>query len=197
VTQTIEFFYDLGSPYSCLALTRLLEIDVALALRPMKILEIIKKVGNVPTTITCAAKGRYARIDLGRWAQLYGIAFNPSDMRANDGNACSRAVLAAVDARQAAAISLALFRAIWSKGKTLANSAHVLAALTHAGIDSAPVAARIDSPKTGAALDANTDEAAERCVFGSPTMFVGEAMFFGNDRMDFVREELARLRAFA
>jgi len=48
-----------------------------------------------------------------------------------------------------------------------------------------------------AQLDANTDEAAERGVFGSPTVFVGEAMFFGNDRLEFVREELARLEEAA
>ena len=48
-----------------------------------------------------------------------------------------------------------------------------------------------------AQLDANTDEAAERGVFGSPTIFVGEAMFFGNDRLEFVREELARLEEAA
>lgn len=46
-------------------------------------------------------------------------------------------------------------------------------------------------------LDANTMEAAERGVFGSPTIFVGDAMFFGNDRLDFVREELARLEKAA
>jgi 2-hydroxychromene-2-carboxylate isomerase len=44
-----------------------------------------------------------------------------------------------------------------------------------------------------ARLEANTTEAVERGVFGSPTIFVGDAMFFGNDRIEFVREELARM----
>ena len=56
-------------------------MDVALTLHPMQILKVMERVGNVPTTITCAAKGRYARNDLGRWAQRYGITLNPSDMR--------------------------------------------------------------------------------------------------------------------
>jgi len=42
-----------------------------------------------------------------------------------------------------------------------------------------------------AAFVSSTNEAATRGIFGSPTMFVGEQMFFGNDRMDFLREELA------
>jgi 2-hydroxychromene-2-carboxylate isomerase len=193
MTRPIEFFYDFRSPYSYLAFTQLRQMDVAIALKPMKILEVMEKVGNVPTTITCAVKGRYARADLGRWAQRYGIGFNPSDMRANDGEACSRAVLSAGAPQDAADITLALYQAIWSEGKTLANSADVVAAVSARGIDASGVAARIDSPEVVAKLGANTDEAAERGVFGSPTIFVGEAMFFGNDRLDFVREELARL----
>lgn len=46
--------------------------------------------GNVPTPLTCTAKRRYARTDLARWAQRYGSALDPSDMRANNGDACSR-----------------------------------------------------------------------------------------------------------
>jgi 2-hydroxychromene-2-carboxylate isomerase len=79
----------------------------------------------------------------------------------------------------------------------LANAADVVAAIADAGIDTEPIAARIDRSEMAAQLDANTDEAAERGVFGSPTVFVGEAMFFGNDRLEFVREELARLEEAA
>ena len=153
----------------------------------------MEKVGNVPTTITCAAKGRYARNDLARWAHRYGITLNPSNMRDNDGDACSRAVLAAASPAEASAITLALYRACWSEGKTLASTDDILSVIAAAGLDPAPVGAQINDPAVIAHLEANTNEAAERGVFGSPTMFVGDTMFFGNDRLDFVREELARL----
>jgi len=197
MTRPIEFFYDFRSPYSYLAFTQLLGMDVDIALRPMQILKVMEKVGNVPTTITCAAKGRYARMDLARWAQRYGLTLNPSDMRANDGDACSRAVLAAGSREEAEAITLALYRAGWSEGKPLATTGDILAAIAAAGIDPGPIAARIDAPEVVAQLEANTDEAAERGVFGSPSIFVGETLFFGNDRLDFVREELARLELAA
>lgn len=192
MTQKVEFFYDFRSPYSYLAFTQVLDMDVEIALRPMQILKVMEKVGNVPTTITCAAKGRYARLDLARWAQRYGIALNPSDMRKNDGDACSRAVLAAASPAEANAITLALYRACWSEGKTLENSADVLAAIAASGINTAQIATRLDTDDVIARLEANTNEAAERGVFGSPTIFVGDVLFFGNDRLDFVREELAR-----
>jgi 2-hydroxychromene-2-carboxylate isomerase len=197
VTPRIEFFYDFRSPYSYLAFTQLRGMDVDIALRPMKVLKLMEKVGNVPTTITCAAKGRYARVDLARWGRRYGVAFNPSNMRDNDGDACSRAVLAAGSPAQASEITLALYRACWSEGKKHATTGDILTVIAAAGLDAAAIAARIDAPDVAAQLDVKTDEAAERGVFGSPTVFVGEAMFFGNDRLDFVREELASLEEAA
>lgn len=197
MTQPIEFFYDFRSPYSYMAYTQILGMDVDVALRPMQLLKVMDRVGNVPTTLTCAAKGRYAPVDLGRWTQRYDVPLNPSDMRANDGEACSRAVLAADSPADAATITLALYRAIWSEGRTLATTDDILAVIAASGISPAPIAARIDAPEIAAQLAANTDEAVERDVFGSPTIFVGDAMFFGNDRLDFVREELARLEKAA
>jgi 2-hydroxychromene-2-carboxylate isomerase len=130
-------------------------------------------------------------MDLARWAGRYGLALNPSNMRENDGDACSRAVLAA-EPEQQSDVTLVLYRAMWSEGKTLATSRDVVAALTAAGIETTAIAAGIDAPAAAAQLDANTDEAVARGVFGSPTIFVGNTMFFGNDRLDFVREEIAR-----
>jgi 2-hydroxychromene-2-carboxylate isomerase len=39
-------------------------------------------------------------------------------------------------------------------------------------------------------LKATTQEAVDRGVFGAPTMFVGDTMYWGQDRLDFVREAL-------
>ena len=109
----------------------------------------------------------------------------------------SRAVLAARSPVEAAAVTLALYRACWSEGKALATAGDILATIEAAGIESAPIAARIDAPEVIAQLEANTGEAADRGVFGSPSIFVGETLFFGNDRLDFVREALARLEKVA
>lgn len=196
MTQPVEFFYDFRSPYSYLAFTQLRAMDVGIVFRPMQILTVMERVGNVPTTITCAAKGRYAKMDLTRWAQRYGLALNPSNMRDNDGEACSRAVLAAAP-KDRAAVTLALYRAMWSEGQTLVDAEAVVAVLAAAGFDTLAIAADIDTPDIVAQLRANTDEAVERGIFGSPTIFVGDTMFFGNDRLDFVREALVRREAAA
>ena len=63
--------------------------------------------------------------------------------------------------------------------------------LAKAGIDAAAIKDRIDAPELESTLEQACAEAAERGVFGSPTFFVGKEMFFGNDRLDFLREALA------
>ena len=191
MTPSLEYFFDFRSPYSYLAYSQLYELNAEIVLRPMSVLKVMDAVGNVPTTLVCAAKGRYARADLMRWAQRYQVPLNPGDMKRTDGEACSRAVLAADSAEQAAAITGALFRACWGEGKSLTSVADILDVLTAAGIDTTTLGAHIDDLATVAALEANNKEAAARGVFGSPTILIGETMFFGNDRLDFVREHLA------
>ena len=69
----VQFYLDYRSPYSYLAQSQL--DDVALEIRPFDVLDVMKRVNNVPTTITCAVKGQYAGADLGRWVKRYEIPF--------------------------------------------------------------------------------------------------------------------------
>ena len=64
-------------------------------------------------------------------------------------------------------------------------------ALSAAGFDPAALLALSAEPEVKEALKARTDAAVQRGIFGAPTMFVGEQMFWGQDRLDFVREALA------
>ena len=63
-----------------------------------------------------------------------------------------------------------------------------------AGFDADEFIALVSDPEIKAKLVANTEEAVARGVFGAPTFFVGDAMFFGQDRLDFVREALLTIQ---
>jgi 2-hydroxychromene-2-carboxylate isomerase len=191
MTQRIEFFFDFLSPYSYLAHSQLAGLGVEVAYRPMGLLKVMEQVGNSPTTILSKAKGAYAMQDIGRWAARYGVPVTPGGMRRNDGAACARAVLAAARQGKASQATAAIYHAFWGSGVPLSNTAEIVAVLAGAGLDGAAIGGLIDSPEIAAELEANTNEAAARGVFGAPTIFVGEDMFFGNDRLDFVRERLA------
>ena len=63
-----------------------------------------------------------------------------------------------------------------------------------AGLDAAALIAAIDAQETKDHLRATTDEAVRRGAFGAPSMFVGDAMFWGNDRLPLLEEHLAQMR---
>ena len=191
MSQRLEFFFDFVSPYSYLAHSQIYGLGAAVVLKPMTVLKVMELVGNTPTTITCAAKGRYSRADLGRWVSLYKIPIGAADMRGNDSQACGRAVLAATREGLAREATAAIYHAFWGEPVALKTSADVLAVLVAAGLQTRSIEQLIDSPEIVAELALNTAEAAERGVFGAPTIFVGDDMFFGNDRLDFVRARLA------
>ena len=148
--QTVEFFFDFVSPYSYLAYSQLDSLPADISLRPMHVLSVLKAVGNTPTTVTCAAKGRYAGADLARWARRYGVALNRPDMRAMNNAACARAVLAAPSNEAARQITTALFNACWRDGQTLTATAEVLAQVMLEVLRLVEVAAPVDRPMTAA-----------------------------------------------
>jgi len=191
--KRLEFFFDFRSPYSYLANTQLPDLDVEVAYRPFEILGLMDQVGNVPTSVICKPKSKYLGADLRRWVRMYGVPFQRHpDLATIDARRLLRAVLAAEELGQAAQAVGAIFRAVWGVPAPLATAADVAAVLEAAGVSAPDLVSRIDDPALDAALDKATADAAARGVFGAPAMFVGEDMFFGNDRFNFVREALAR-----
>ncbi|WP_068875159.1 MULTISPECIES: 2-hydroxychromene-2-carboxylate isomerase [unclassified Phenylobacterium] len=196
MTRRLEFFFDFRSPYSYLANSQLERLDAEVTYRPLEIVELMKQVGNVPTSIVCKPKNRYLGADLRRWVAIYGVPFQPHpEMGRIDARRLLRAVLAADESGQAREAVGALFTAFWGIPAPLATPADVVAVLNGAGVGDAGLTSRIDDPALDEALDEATAAAVERGVFGAPVMFVGEEMFFGNDRLDFVRSALARQEA--
>lgn len=188
---TLDFYFDYRSPYSYLAHTQAAKLGVPVTYHPFDILKLMQEVGNVPTSIICKPKSRYLGADLGRWVALYGVPFQRHPRIAQiDARRLLRATLAAGESGRTPQAVAALFTAYWGVPAPLETAEEVGAVLAAAGAPVSPE--RLDDPALDAALDEATAAAAERGVFGAPAMFVGEEMFFGNDRLDFVRASLKR-----
>ena len=188
---TAAFHFDYRSPYSYLAITQL--GDVVLTLHPFDIVDVMQRVGNTPTTVTCKAKGAYANRDIQRWAARYGVPFarNP-DMRSVDARRLLRATLAIPDGVERRKATEAIYAAMWGVPAPLSTPAEVGAVLAAAGVSGAEgLIATIDDPALDQKLDAASIAAAQLGVFGSPTFIFSGEMFFGNDRLDFLRDALA------
>ena len=80
----------------------------------------------------------------------------------------------------------AAFDAIWVDGKDMGDVAVVQEVLTTAGLDADALLAMTQDPKVKAKLIENTQAAVDRGLFGVPTIFVDQQMFFGQDRMQFI-----------
>jgi 2-hydroxychromene-2-carboxylate isomerase len=195
ITQ-IEFYFDFPSPYSYLASTQLPKLaeryGVGIAYRPFRILEAMKIVGNRPTTIESAAKGKYAGADLARWVRRYNVPFERNPHRRNfDFALLGQIVLAANEQERGQACVNAIFAAAWASTDDIGDKAVLAKKLDAVGFAGAKLIEQAASADYAAKLNDATTKAAERGVFGAPTIFVGEEMFFGNDRLDFVAEALA------
>ncbi|MGU9825316.1 DsbA family protein [Pseudomonas sp. LF090] len=196
MSKTLEFFFDLGSPATYLAYTQLPALCAAtgatLVYQPMLLGGVFKATGNA-SPITVPAKGRYLFNDLARYAQRYNVTlkFNPHFpintlmlMRAVTGMQLHQP-------ERFQGFIDCLFRALWVEGRNMGDPAVVAAVLTEAGFNPEEVLALANHESVKAALKDNTEQAVQRGVFGAPSMFVGNQLFFGQDRLDFVREALS------
>ena len=193
--RRVEFFFDFGSPTSYLAYTQLpriaMECRAEILWRPILLGGVFKATGN-QSPVTIPAKGKWMFGDMAQWARRYGVtlAMNPhfpvntlTLMRGATGLQMREPdrFLRYVDT---------MFRAMWEKPCNLGDPAVLAATLQAAGFDPAAFMAVAGDVEVKAKLIAATEEAVARGVFGAPTMFVGRQMYFGQDRLEFVREAL-------
>lgn len=193
--KTFEFWFDFGSPAAYLASTQIANIEAATGARavwrPMLLGGVFQATGNhSPATIP--AKGRYTFIDFDRFARRYGVPlrYNPH-FPINTLMLMRGAVgMQLRDPERFADYCAAMFQAIWVESLDMNDAGVVGQALHRAGFEPQALLALSQEPDVKAALKAATEEAVARGVFGAPTFFVGDQMFWGQDRIDFVKEAL-------
>jgi len=197
--RTVEYFFDVGSPTAYLAWTQLpriaAETGATIAWRPMLLGGVFKATGN-SSPVTVPAKGRWMNDDIARWARRYGVKFASNPHFPINTLTLMRGATGLLMRRPADFPRYVdvVERAMWEAPKNLGDPAVLAATLTEAGFDAEEFIALVADPEVKAKLVATTEEAVARGVFGAPTFFVGDAMFFGQDRLDFVREALLASR---
>ncbi|HJL18066.1 MAG TPA: 2-hydroxychromene-2-carboxylate isomerase [Sandaracinaceae bacterium LLY-WYZ-13_1] len=195
-TPEVDFFFDVGSPYSYLASTQLPGLrertGARVRWRPFLLGGAFALTGNdMPARVS--AKARYMLTDLERWAARYGVPFRMSSHFPVNTLHAQRLLLAAEEAGGAEAIerlAAAFFEGLWADDEDLSAPDVLAARVRAAGLDADALAARIAEPDLKQKLKDVTAEAVERGAFGAPTFFAGDAMFFGNDRMDMLEDHL-------
>lgn len=196
MNKHVEFFFDFGSPYTYLAYHQLPKITArhhaAIVWRPILLGAVLKATGN-HSPIEVPAKGRHAMLDLQRWAAHFGVPMTMNPHFPINTLALMRGAVA-MQMRSDAEFQhylAVLFRAMFEQPRNLGQAQELSAVLQENGIDPALFEHLINDPSVKAQLTQNTTQAVERGVFGAPTFFVGEHLFWGQDRLHFVEQALA------
>jgi 2-hydroxychromene-2-carboxylate isomerase len=195
MTKSVDFYFDVGSPAAYLAWTQMPRIAEATGAtvnyQPFLLGGVFQSTGN-KSPMEVPAKGKYMLDDLQRYATRYGVQFahNPH-FPINTLMLMRGAVgLQMREEAKLAAYLDAMFRAIWVDAKDMNDPATVGAVLHAAGFNPAEVLALTQDPAVKDRLKAITQDAIDRGAFGAPTFFVNGQMFWGQDRIDFVKEAI-------
>lgn len=188
--KTLEFFYDFSCPYAYLASTRIERLAKAggaeLVYKPFLLGGVFNALGVTPMQMP-EPKSKLNQLDMKRWADHWGVPLVMPEGHPNRTVLALRAALASKDLPKA---TRALFDAYWAEGRDLSDPPVVVDALNRAGLDGATLVERAEDPAIKAELRERTDEAIARGVFGAPTMFVDDELYWGQDRLHLVARVL-------
>jgi 2-hydroxychromene-2-carboxylate isomerase len=198
MARQLDFFFDCSSPWTYLAFHAVqplaAELGAAITWKPILVGGVFNAVNQTvydnrskPNPL----KQAYMLKDLADWARFYGltILFPPTVFPVNSVK-CMRGAFVALEQDKLVPYATAAFEAYWSHDRDLSKQDVLADIAAQAGLERQHFFAAIETDACKARLRANTDELIKRGGFGSPTMFVGGSMFFGNDRLALVKAAL-------
>jgi 2-hydroxychromene-2-carboxylate isomerase len=194
MSKTIEFYFDFGSPTAYLAHKRLqklkAEYGCTIDYKPVLLGGLFKASGNM-SPVTVPAKGKYMMTqDLPRFAALYQVPLTVNPHFPINTLNLMRGAVATLGQDYFDNYVEVVYDAIWVNGDNMGSLEVVANVLSDAGLNAQKIIAATQDPDIKAALISNTEAAVARGCFGAPTMFIGNDMFFGQDRMQFIEMAL-------
>ncbi|MBL0914971.1 MAG: 2-hydroxychromene-2-carboxylate isomerase [Sphingopyxis sp.] len=199
VSRSLELIFDFGSPNAYLTLKVLPELldrtGADLIITPCLLGGIFKATGNKAPMIQYAeapAKLAYEHLEMRRFIEKHGLTkFRLNPHFPVNTLTIMRGAIVAEDEGILDDYVVAVNRAMWEDGLKMDDPEVIATFLSANGFDGPALLARTQEPDIKAKLVANTEAAVARGVFGIPTFFVGDEIFFGKDRLGQVEEALA------
>jgi 2-hydroxychromene-2-carboxylate isomerase len=193
---TIQFYFDFVSPYAYLASGELAKLakrqGCTIDYRPINLNAAKLAAGNTaPPTAAMPPKLKYAMADFTRWCARYGVPLDFSREGPPVSEPANKGTFYAIDRGQAAEYVTAMWRATFGSGGLHGKEAVLRAVAGELGWDADDFLAFIASDEASKRYAEANAEAQGKGVFGAPTMIVGEELWWGNDRLDFLEEYLA------
>ena len=191
----IEFYFDFSSPYGYLGSQRIdaiaAEFGRAVTWRPI-LLGVVFKATNQSPLVSQPLRGPYSARDMARSARKLGVKFAlPEGFPFSTVYACR--VFYWLDGQSpeaAKAYARAAYNTAFAVGRVVADPEPAADVAVSLGHDRTAVLAGMQDPAIKERLRAETQQAMDKGVFGSPFVIVDGEPFWGNDRLGEVREWL-------
>lgn len=193
--KSVEFYFDLGSPYSYLAYYRLLQIaeqqEIQIVYKPILLGGVFKATGN-RSPIEIPVKGVYSILDMQRWAEYYQIPMQMNPHFPMNTLTLMR-ILTGVQLlhlEKFEQVLKLLFDAMFGTPQNLNEPTVLAEVLKPSGFSVEDIMSMVQSDVVKQKLITETEKAIQRGIFGAPTFFVGDEMYWGQDRLHFVEQAL-------
>ena len=198
----VEFFYDYSSPWTYLAFTKIdgicVKYGAELEWRPFLVGGVFNAVN--PSVYEFREKGVPAKLnymakDVKDWARYYDLEITmlPSVFPVNSAKALRGALVALEHPGKFLPYSYRVFETYWSEDQDISQDNVLENIIADVGLDVDEYFEKIRRQDYKDQIRVNTDEVIKRGGFGTPTIYVNsDLMFFGNDRLVLVEEELKR-----
>lgn len=199
MSKTIDYYFAPNSPWSYLGHDRLAIIArkhrATIDLKPVDYAQIFPLTGGLPVAKRAPQRQKYRLVELARWRKhnRLQLTVEPKYFPYDPALASLLIVAAKTDLGEALAmlIASAIFRGCWVEERDMANPEELHDIIKAQGLNTAELVTRARSDETRSRYQALTDEALARGVFGAPTYFYNDEMFWGQDRLDFLDLALA------
>ncbi len=196
----IEYFYSAHSVFAYLGSARFMEIAAAagrtIVHKPVILDDVVEAVTPVDFIARSKAhRAYYFGREVERWAEFRNVPLKlgmPSNHRNDMSLVNSMLIAATLQGHNVDQLSHSLLMAHWADHADLADKANLARLAGEAGLDGVALLDAATSEAVKAVYVANTAEAVERSVFGSPTYMVDGDMFYGQDRLEFVERALQK-----
>ncbi|WP_219847800.1 2-hydroxychromene-2-carboxylate isomerase [Burkholderia multivorans] len=191
--RNLEFFFDFMSPFAYLAHQKLPglaeQFDLEITYRPVELKQLKLAAGNVsPGNRDIPLKLTYLKKDMERWAEKYGVPINfPSSL---ESSLLNKGAYYAIDKGKIQQYVSEVWSETWGNGRQLDDQAVVLDVLDKFGWDEQDFIKFTASDEAQDRYDDGTQYAHYRGVFGVPTIAIGAEMWWGNDRLEILKEHL-------
>jgi len=194
--RRIDYYHSLLSPYAYLGGVLLGEIanrhGAAVNVMPIQLGKIFPVSGGLPLPKRAPQRQAYRLVELDRWRAHRDLPLNkqPKGFPTDESMAARMVVAARESGVDALALSNAFLRAVWVEERDIGDAATQQTIADSAGFDGVALRAEAEKDGIGQIYNADTQNAIDAGVFGSPTYVVDGEMFWGQDRLDFLERKL-------